>query len=315
MVRRIKPQENLAESEVNSEMESVVYIPTDDETVYVQAENIEDTETCLKEGNAEEQTVLKEQEVMETDGKSQPNKSVPTAKYGVSLYNYSKSTKKPGFYPTENQREGKDKTHQTLDKSAYTRGTGSPPQLSFPHGHKGQQYGKQYYNHPTNKHFQEHGPPPSFYPDFNNRGGGRYPPPDNFEAYMNYRKTKYYDTESCHPYMPPPHHRTSKTSYSRSPDRSYKIDSYLPYDKYRTMANLPPENRRTQPENKAPSKKESKETNSNLKDDEKTAASPESSLKETTENASENTTDSINPPELMRVSQAVEEQGDKTTIL
>jgi len=244
MVRRIKPlEEPPAETATH---ESIVYVPADDDTVYIQAENVEETETRIAEENTAENRE-KEQKTLEKDDEIVlPNRSSGSFKYGVSLYNYSKTKTKSTVYAKDidNRKSPKGQGASNI----YTGGSSRSPQSGFSRD----QYNPKYY-HEFAK--QDRG----FYPESGAHGGRYYG--GNHEPYQKYRKSKYYD-EAPPTFYPPnsSSHRSSKGHInSRSADR-HKTDAYLSYDKYRTMANLPGEEQ----DNQSESASSKKSTNENI---------------------------------------------------
>lgn len=215
-VRRIKPTED---TETTSN-EPMVYVPADEDTVYVQAENVEETDVS----NTEEGQGPNEGD-KESEGSKKPSRNSGMNKYGVSLYNYSCSKMKVNH--TENGQSPTDPTSSALDLGKASR---SPKGLGSPQSYQRGQFSQNYYHDTPLK--KERG----FYPETGARYLGDYGP------YAKYRKSKYYDEPPTSFYPPALPHRSKGSSYNT--DR-YKSDTYLPYDKYRTMANLPADENKT----------------------------------------------------------------------
>ncbi|XP_066911364.1 uncharacterized protein [Clytia hemisphaerica] len=224
MVRRIKPNDEVSPEELGKR-EMIVYVPADDDTVYVQQENVEESENSpngepsdepLRIPVAEETVSLMEEQELST----RPSSSY---KYGVSLYNYSKTKLK-----------SKPETDKLLLAKTQNRndGTARPTYSQHPHYPPRGQFPGSYYQDYPPKH--EHG----FYGE-----STAYPPQGNSGHYSpKYKKSKYYDeppTSFYPPHTIPPLRQSKTPMYNRTSDKYNKNGTYSSYDKYRTMANLP----------------------------------------------------------------------------
>ena len=224
MVRRIKPVEEESLAADANANESIVYVPADEDTVYIQAENVEETETNSTEENTSE---IREKEETQEKGDVivQPSRSSGSSKYGVSLYNYSKTKTKPAAPTRDNDSKSpKGQGASNIDIGGSTKS----PQGGFS---RDQYHSKYYHDFPK----QDRG----FYPESGAHSGRYYV--GNHEPYQKYRKSKYEIPPSFYTSS----HQSSKGPINSKATDRYKTDTYLPYDKYRTMANLPEESANT----------------------------------------------------------------------
>ena len=211
LVRRIRPADEEIPDETVS-TDSIVYVPADENTVYVQAENVEER-------------VPEDGPPLEIEDKDDTEKISPMSapyKYGVSLYNYSKTKSKQNSHDRAEIEEPK---YSTRDIDA--RLPLNQDEQDFARN----DYAGRYYHESTRQ----------YTPDSMNSTryhSGQY---ESFSP--RYKKTKYYEDQPPSSFYP--QHstslRNSKTPMYNKQSNKFKTDTYIHREKYRTMASLPAE--------------------------------------------------------------------------
>ena len=289
-----------------------VYIP-DEETVFIQeAEPSDENDESLKDTCAtaepKDRKVISPREEESTDI---TNDAQANSKY---RYTYPKTLKKSIYNMTDNIANSSAIISNKKISYSFSpsRKTSKPPYDSSPHVSA---YDEHYAHSSTFKYDRI----PSHLPQVmstrsspvNNiehsnisRDNRLYP--QKYERYnMDYQRSKYYsfhetDTSSTWASQYRTDHRPTM-SYSKNIEFS-KYETYGPYDKYRSMATLQPEDRALleEPPSFVTRTSEAKKENSNKEDE---AGSPDETQtgKECSENPSDPANSADDPPELVRI--------------
>lgn len=275
MVRRIRPVEEAIPDE-SITTDPIVYIPADEDTVYVQ--NAENVEEHINEDIPED----------ENNTEVLSSRTAPS-KYGVSLYNYSKP--KPKHInddrndPNESKFSNKDldqRLHLNPGQQEYNR-------VSYP---------MKYY-HEAPQQQQHH-----YAPDSSHSNTGYHT--GHYESFSpRYKKTKYFDEQPSPASFYPPHSsslRNTKTPmYSRNLDK-FKADTYVHHDKYRTMVGLPADNQKQPKSFNLKTKNKENGTGYNLEKGPVDKENYETSIKNNTNKNNLNFSSEL-PPQLVHVSE------------